>query len=491
MPFDSNGVFSRVMNWTSDQQNGIAIECGRHDAEDNNFAEGFNDCFCRDGRAAATGNFNLGNHKIQNLADGTATTDAVTKGQMDTALSAKQATIIGGASTIASSNLTASRALVSSSSGKVAVSAVTATELGYLSGVTSNIQTSVVHLSGTETITGAKTFTSDVSIANDNPYIELHDNDFVKGNIPSNEPVYSIYIQDKTSGFSQENRLGIFTTHVQQTSGTVVTFMTAYKNVANSTDNASIRVYYPTSGSPYTYAPTPTDTTTTSGTQIATTGWVNTVGNNVVHKTGNETISGTKTFTSSPVVSMNTPVMALQSKTAVKGTTPSSTIDEVVAFFDKNGTAQSNKLGQVFCSYTGGTGTVAGNIHLGLGVFKPQSGSTVTDYLSIYYPSSGNPYATAPASDVNGSILTTVNKSKSSNGYFQLGNGLIIQWGSSSTTTNTVITFPKAFTSTNYKISLCMNTGGAAEANNTFKDKKTTSFTLMYGYSCDWIAIGY
>jgi hypothetical protein len=83
MPFDSNGVFSRVMNWTSDQQNGIAIECGRHDAEDDNFAQGFNDCFCRDGRAAATGDFNLGNYKLKNLAAGIATTDAVNKGQLD------------------------------------------------------------------------------------------------------------------------------------------------------------------------------------------------------------------------------------------------------------------------------------------------------------------------------------------------------------------------------------------------------------------------
>lgn len=49
--------------------------------------------------------------------------------------------ITGGASTIAGDNLTASRALISSSSGKVAVSAVTSTELGYLDGVTSNIQT--------------------------------------------------------------------------------------------------------------------------------------------------------------------------------------------------------------------------------------------------------------------------------------------------------------------------------------------------------------
>ena len=57
------------------------------------------------------------------------------------AIDTKQATITGAATTITSSNLTASRALVSNSSGKVAVSAVTSTELGYLDGVTSNIQT--------------------------------------------------------------------------------------------------------------------------------------------------------------------------------------------------------------------------------------------------------------------------------------------------------------------------------------------------------------
>lgn len=141
MPFDSNGVFSRVMNWTSDQQNGIAIECGRHDAEDDNFAQGFNDCFCRDGRAAATGDFNLGNYKLKNVAEGTATTDAVNKGQLDTGLSAKQATITGAASSITSSNLTASKAVVSNASGKIEAATATAAEVNFLSGVTSAIQT--------------------------------------------------------------------------------------------------------------------------------------------------------------------------------------------------------------------------------------------------------------------------------------------------------------------------------------------------------------
>lgn len=67
--------------------------------------------------------------------------ELVTSGGVYTALSGKQATITGGASTITSSNLTANRALVSDASGKVAVSDVTSTELGYLDGVTSNVQT--------------------------------------------------------------------------------------------------------------------------------------------------------------------------------------------------------------------------------------------------------------------------------------------------------------------------------------------------------------
>ena len=60
---------------------------------------------------------------------------------LTTALQSKQDKIVGGASTITDDNLAANRALVSNGSGKIAVSAVTATEIGYLDGVTSNIQT--------------------------------------------------------------------------------------------------------------------------------------------------------------------------------------------------------------------------------------------------------------------------------------------------------------------------------------------------------------
>ena len=66
--------------------------------------------------------------------------DGVTSA-IQTQINSKQATITGGATTIVSSDLTASRAAISNSSGKIAVSTVTDTELGYVSGVTSAIQT--------------------------------------------------------------------------------------------------------------------------------------------------------------------------------------------------------------------------------------------------------------------------------------------------------------------------------------------------------------
>ena len=79
--------------------------------------------------------------------------DGVTS-NVQTQLDSKQATITGAATTIASSDLTASRALTSNSSGKVEVSAVTSTELGYLDGVSSNIQNQLNAISSSADING-------------------------------------------------------------------------------------------------------------------------------------------------------------------------------------------------------------------------------------------------------------------------------------------------------------------------------------------------
>lgn len=86
-------------------------------------------------------------HDISDITGVTTTTeeinylDGVTSG-IQAQIDSKQSTITGAATTITGSNLTANRALISNASGKIAVSStITSTELGYLDGVTSNIQT--------------------------------------------------------------------------------------------------------------------------------------------------------------------------------------------------------------------------------------------------------------------------------------------------------------------------------------------------------------
>ena len=90
--------------------------------------------------------------------------DGVTSAIQDQ-LNNKQASITGGASTIASSNLTTNRALISNGSGKVAVSDITSEELGYLDGVSDNIQN---QLDGKLSLSGGTMTGSIIMPKNDN-----------------------------------------------------------------------------------------------------------------------------------------------------------------------------------------------------------------------------------------------------------------------------------------------------------------------------------
>jgi hypothetical protein len=79
------------------------------------------------------------------------------RSEIASAVAGKQNTITGAATTITGSNLTTNRAVISDSSGKVAVSAVTNTELGHVAGVTSAIQT---QLNGKSPTAGSTSITT-------------------------------------------------------------------------------------------------------------------------------------------------------------------------------------------------------------------------------------------------------------------------------------------------------------------------------------------
>ena len=111
-------------------------------------------------------------------------------GNIQTALTSKQDTVVGGASTITKDNLTASRALVSNSSGKVAVSNVTSTELGYLDGVTSNVQTQLNKKLEKAPVTSVNNKTGAVTLGKSDVGLGSVDN--VKQYSASNPPPYPV-----------------------------------------------------------------------------------------------------------------------------------------------------------------------------------------------------------------------------------------------------------------------------------------------------------
>ena len=96
--------------------------------------------------------------------------DGVTS-NIQTQLDAKNASITGSATTIDTETITASRALVTDGSGKVAVSDVTSTELGYLDNVTSNIQTQLdaknASITGSATTIDTETITASRALVTD------------------------------------------------------------------------------------------------------------------------------------------------------------------------------------------------------------------------------------------------------------------------------------------------------------------------------------
>lgn len=103
-------------------------------------------------------------------------------------LNGKQSTITGAATTVTSTNLTTSRVLISNTSGKIAASSVTNTELGYLSGVTSNVQTQLNEKQSK--ITGAASTITGTTLAKSMALVSNSDGNVAVSDITSTELGY-------------------------------------------------------------------------------------------------------------------------------------------------------------------------------------------------------------------------------------------------------------------------------------------------------------
>ncbi|UXT43221.1 hypothetical protein FY137_18290 [Agrobacterium tumefaciens] len=84
MPFDSNGNYTLPTSYFV--ENGDTVLPIQHNPPFEDVAQALSATLLRDGRSPMSGDLKMGTKKITFLGDGSATTDAVTKGQLDAAV---------------------------------------------------------------------------------------------------------------------------------------------------------------------------------------------------------------------------------------------------------------------------------------------------------------------------------------------------------------------------------------------------------------------
>lgn len=155
----------------------------------------------------------------------------------------------------------------------------------FVTGVKNGLQTqinskaadnAVVKVTGNQNIGGTKYFTDGIIRATSSQSSQSafsHQNSAItKGTTPNTITESRWYLTDNNGSFGQAYSIGGMRV-AYNTTGSTEAMLTAFKPEANSTAQEKISITYPTSGSAYTYAPTPL--TSDNSTKIATTAYVN------------------------------------------------------------------------------------------------------------------------------------------------------------------------------------------------------------------------
>lgn len=202
-------------------------------------------------------------------------------------------------------DVTANRALVSNANGKMAASSVTATELGFLSGVTSSIQTqinnraannAVVHLAGDETIAGTKTF---------NNYLLLKKT-FDDFSITPQNPIYTEIRNVDING----NEIGQFRVWKDTDGANVVDLLGRYQDNSVDIYGAALGIKSYSDGRSFSYAPASDASgsiVTTAGINKSKNGYVK-LGNGLIVQWGELPIGTTQLTFPIPFTSDNVTV---------------------------------------------------------------------------------------------------------------------------------------------------------------------------------------
>ena len=244
------------------------------------------------------------------------------------------------------------------------------------SGITSNLvnelETNVVHKSGGETITGNKTFTNLLS----------RTGDFTSDVIT--------YTTSDTNSDSYIENHGLYSNNAiynRQVSYNAISKITGTLDLL-SQDNGVVSAYLNTNG---TELGNNLASSATSDNALALRGWVNdpTKSTNVVHRSGNETIEGTKTTTGN--------IILKDTSNAIGTFSTDAWAANQVQFIDKN----DNRTGRIQVKHVTGTNILETGMYASNGITTEQG---------IRIRSNGDAYAPIPpasSSTSNANIATT------------------------------------------------------------------------------------
>lgn len=206
-----------------------------------------------------------------------------------------------------------------------------------------------------------------------------------------------------------------------------------------------------------------------------------------------QTISGNKSVTGNLVIKGSLPLLTIQNTAFVKGDIPAAVIrNSYFHLTDSEGSNLSGIYGRIDTN---------GNVYTALTSYLNEAGSNNNAQIGITYSKDGTVSTNAPASDALNAIVTTTGISKNPKGYVKLGNGLIIQWGTETSTpiANHTVTFPVPFTNSS-SYTIVKNYSSSASTNmsdreGSFYDRTATT-AVTYNASVDntdfqWLAIGY
>lgn len=84
MPRNGSGEYTLPYNWNDDKANGIKVLASRMQNQDQDIANALTGSLASDGQTPLTGDLDFNGNQANDLADGTATQDAVTVGQVQT-----------------------------------------------------------------------------------------------------------------------------------------------------------------------------------------------------------------------------------------------------------------------------------------------------------------------------------------------------------------------------------------------------------------------